>query len=93
MIHTICELYARNKLTKLSVPILRILFSHIELELTIFQAEAKKSCNCRPSEVVLFSLHNHFPFLCILGLYADLSHQIMHALDRIDRPITSASVV
>ena len=55
--YNLCELHARNKLTKLSVPILRIICSHIEMEIDTLPVRLKKpyvqlieelvrSCSC-----------------------------------------------
>ena len=55
--YNLCELYARNKLTKLSVPILRIICSHFEMEIGNLPLRLKKpyvqlieelvrSCSC-----------------------------------------------
>lgn len=55
--YNLCELYARNKLTKLSVPILRIICSHFEMEIDNLPLRLKKpyvklieelvsSCSC-----------------------------------------------
>jgi len=55
--YNLCELYARNKLTKLSVPILRIICSHFEMEIDNLPLRQKKpyvqlieelvrSCSC-----------------------------------------------
>ena len=56
--YNLCELYARNKLTKLSVPILRIICSHFKMEIDNLPLRLKKpyaecieelvrSCSCR----------------------------------------------
>lgn len=55
--YNLCELYARNKLTKLNVPILRIICSHFEMEIDNLPLRLKKpyvqlieelvrSCSC-----------------------------------------------
>ena len=55
--YNLCELYARNKLTKLSVPILRIICNHFEMEIDNLPLRLKKpyvklieelvrSCSC-----------------------------------------------
>ena len=55
--YNLCELYASNKLTKLSVPILRIICSHFEMEIYNLPLRLKKpyvklieglvkSCSC-----------------------------------------------
>jgi len=55
--YNLCELYTRNKLTKLSVPILRIICSHFEMEIDNLPLRLKKpyvqlieelvrSCSC-----------------------------------------------
>lgn len=55
--YNLCELYARNKLTKLSVPILRIICGHFEMEIGSLPLRLKKpyvqlieelvrSCSC-----------------------------------------------
>ena len=40
--YNLCELYSRNKLTKLSVPILRIICSHFEVKIDNIPLKLKK---------------------------------------------------